>query len=373
MATLNEEIEKLATLYKKLMTEDNTPDEEAQAKMEFLEIISNIEAMIGEKDDDLNQQIDEVKDKLLSWDPYGPWFKEQRELVKEIYNLITNVKKFKFSGEASDSMGTDGVPDVKKLKNEIQDLRSEVNSKINLINEDLKNIKKSITLIVKSIQNGKKNNQNKQEEKSKEPESRIPKPVPISSPIKGERQRITKVPTVRPIGGGDIKKIKPRGEFKSIPIPIEDEQANKPIPVQIPSTQKPAPIEPIQAPINLDNDSLEVEIDPKQLDLSIEPVEEEPNLGNILSNKKETKPSPRYDKDRLFNILSGQEASEAKPTSSQSSQDSLFEVVSPMNNQNISNGFSSNSIFLGSSFIGCISVSSSICNSMTSSSSLSSE
>ena len=83
-------ISKLEGLYQNLMTKDLTPDEEAQAKVQLLEILSSIKAHTeiqgGEKAKSILEQTNSLKDMLLEWDPYGSaWFKEEKTCLFSFY------------------------------------------------------------------------------------------------------------------------------------------------------------------------------------------------------------------------------------------------------------------------------------------------
>ncbi|MBD3229280.1 MAG: hypothetical protein GF329_13940 [Candidatus Lokiarchaeota archaeon] len=323
---INDEIKKLESLYKKLMTEDNTPDEEAQAKMEYLEIISNIEAMIGSRmDDELESGMDSVKEALLSWDPYGPWFKEQRNLVKDVYKLIISIKKHKFTSSSGEDI------EYEDIRSEVQGIRNDFNAKFKKIDEDIRNIKKSIKIIVQNIQNKLKPTDSVEDlEKIRKKVKGKPSPVPISSPIQSEKKSEK---------AEDIKKVRPKTRFKSIPVPtIESEQPQRSGGREKKKVKK-APIEPIQAPISIDDEEpLAVEIDPSQLKISVESVEEEEEeeikMDRVLSERKRAEASNRGDKDKLFNILTGKDSLEkVKPQEPEierreTSEESLFKVLS---------------------------------------------
>jgi len=275
--SINEELQKFESLYKKLMTEDNTPDDEANAKMELLEILSNIEALIGNLNSDLKNEMENVKELLLSWDPYGPWFKEQRDLVKFTYNLITSIKKHKYSIMKSPTQMDNSQPAINELKREIQNIKAEFTTKFDKINSDINNIKKSITLIVKSIQSG---------------------------------QSIIKSPAITESSLPEIET-----SIKPVPIapPISDTINNKaPKPVQTGSAQpKPVPI--LSAP-------------PKP-------------VPTTLLDKKSQKIETKTDKDTLFNIFSGKEVENTQvganetPSPQQTPQNTLFKVLSAPDDQ----------------------------------------
>ncbi|MHA1271130.1 MAG: hypothetical protein ACTSPY_15155 [Candidatus Helarchaeota archaeon] len=339
---INEELNKFEALYKKLMTEDNTPDDEAQAKMELLEIISDIEAKIGNVDNALKKEIDTVKELVLSWDPYGPWFKEDRNLVKNVYNLITSLKKLKYLGQNA-SKGNADVSNIQNLKNEIQGIKNEFSQELKRIKDDIKNIKKSITIIVKTIQSGKQAITLDQNIKGIHPEestNSVPTPIPISSPI--NLKRVPSSPEKSP------ETITPKtpSKFKSIPVP---EQSSPPpivpsqfksVPVSPTIKPEPIPTSPVQTSISLDDISerpLEVEIDSSQLEPHLE--EDNINLQAILSDKKPQKIESRTDKDTLFNIFSGIDSKDEleqvndELTPIPAPTDSPFKVISPPNDQ----------------------------------------
>ncbi|MHA1248845.1 MAG: hypothetical protein ACTSRP_02520 [Candidatus Helarchaeota archaeon] len=362
---LDEELKKFEGLYKRLMTEDNTPDDEAQAKMDLLEMISNIEAALGDIEGALKDQLEKVKEDLLSWDPYGPWFKEQRDLVKGIYNLITNIKKYKYSGKTIPSGGAQKLPDIENLKKEITEIKNTFTQKINKITDDIKNIKKSITIIVKSLQSGKTLDKTSSEELEKSSVSRIktpatrpttsthvPEPIPIPSPIESAPS------APKPI------EIKQPSKFKTIQIPTPPTSSIPTLPSteaaptpRMPSPQRSKPT-PVQIPVALEGvneQPMEVEINSQNLETSTEAVDiVSPDLSNILSDKKEQTVESRTDKDTLFSIFSGKEIETEivsvdephEPTPEPVSNSSLFKVLTAPEDQLIKPNSTQVEIFL---------------------------
>jgi hypothetical protein len=309
-------IQRLETLYQSLMTKDLTPDEEAQSKVQLLEILSSIKAHSeiqgGEKAANILEQVKNLKDMLLDWDPYGSaWFKEEKTLVNAVYNLLAAVKTLLL--EKVTASEDDGLSAIKGKIGEIEaSLRNELTS----LKNEVATIKKSVISLatamkekfdsMKNSNSGNKSPQQIPNQKpvplsvtSAKPEpvavnsgAPLPKPVPIPTPSARERE------TPKPISLP-----------KPVPIPIDDvkeEPAPQPFRRERQSTisiPKPEP-EPIPldgpVPIPLDGPSFE---EPEPLDAVSGKSESNGNfLGAIASAKKEKAKKPG--KEELFSIFS---------------------------------------------------------------------
>ena len=78
--TFTENVKKLESIYSALVNDDSTPQEEAEMRIELIDILSNIEvALISEKENnkDFIHSLESTREILLNWDPTGHWFKHE--------------------------------------------------------------------------------------------------------------------------------------------------------------------------------------------------------------------------------------------------------------------------------------------------------
>lgn len=135
-------IKQIEEIYNKFMISDNTPDMEADLKIELLDAISSTLAFCnlrkGPNSEILKTKLDDLKEKLLLWDPYGPWFKENKELSTGTYDVITLAKTIKFEEDIA-PLNVVKAEDFNNFKNsiqkEIQILKNEIILIKDLINQ----------------------------------------------------------------------------------------------------------------------------------------------------------------------------------------------------------------------------------------------
>ncbi|MFX1451190.1 MAG: hypothetical protein ACFFCM_10135 [Promethearchaeota archaeon] len=194
---ISELIKQIEEIYNKFMISDNTPDMEADLKIKLLEAISSTLAFCnlrtGPNSENLKTKLNDLKDKLLIWDPFGPWFKENKELSKSAYDAITLAKTLKFEDEVPPSIFLK-IEDFNAFKNTIQSEMQILKNEINTIKDSIKQSKiiKPTSVPVSGL---------------------APKPIPIPKPV----------PVAQPVS-------------KPEPVPIP-----KPIPVSKP-TEIPTPV-----------------------------------------------------------------------------------------------------------------------------------
>ncbi len=125
-------IDRLETIYSTLIKGETNPQQETELRIELIDTLSNLEAsIIGEKESnkDFIVLLETVREIVLNWDPYGHWFRQQKELVDQFYDIIVKGKNVVFtqsqesSGEASRLK-----KELASLKSELSDLRSLMSS-----------------------------------------------------------------------------------------------------------------------------------------------------------------------------------------------------------------------------------------------------
>ncbi len=320
-------IQHLETLYKKLMTKDLTPDEEAQAKVELLEALSSIKAHAeiqqGSQAEVVLAQTNSLKDLLLNWDPYGSaWFKEEKTLINSVYNLLAAVKTMLMqkSVAAESTLFTN-------LKQQVDSVVSSLKTQMVNLQNEVGNIKKSVIALANAVKKHfTEEYASQQTIEHVKPDSRQ-KPVPLIPPPIQIGARPPPKPV--PIPAEEIKNVpsKPLSIPKPVPILIDSknpEQAPKPFqsdspkPIPIP---KPEPIQepssgpqlipldehPGPSPIPILGPDLE---EPISLDDSPSEIKSESQLFGALSASKEEKKKPS--KEELFSLFSSDAAGTVK-------------------------------------------------------------
>jgi len=117
-------LDRLETIYSTFIKGETNPQQEAELRIELIDTISNLEAsIIGEEES--NKEIigllEAVREIVLTWDPYGRWFRQHKELVDQIYDIIVKGKNVVFN----QSQETSG--EASRLKKELASLKSELN------------------------------------------------------------------------------------------------------------------------------------------------------------------------------------------------------------------------------------------------------
>ncbi len=125
-------LDRLEAIYSTLIKGETNPQQEAELRIELIDTISNLEAsIIGEEENNKEfiELIEIAREIVLNWDPYGQWFRQYKELIDQIYDIIVKGKNVVFtqnqesSGEASRLK-----KELASLKSELSDLRSLMSS-----------------------------------------------------------------------------------------------------------------------------------------------------------------------------------------------------------------------------------------------------
>ncbi|MBN1328737.1 MAG: hypothetical protein JXA54_04610 [Candidatus Heimdallarchaeota archaeon] len=120
-------IQRIEKIYSILIRGDTNPQQESEMRVELIDVLSNLEAtLIGEREhnNDFVSQLEILREKLLDWDPYGHWFRQQKELVDLVYEVIINAKNVIFKREVTESSEATRLKgELDVLKSELDDLR----------------------------------------------------------------------------------------------------------------------------------------------------------------------------------------------------------------------------------------------------------
>lgn len=125
-------VSRIEKIYSILIKGESNPQQEVEMRIELIDSLSNIEAsLISEKDhnQDFIALLVQIRESLLNWDPYGQWFRQQKNLVDSVYEVIINAKNVVFVQEKqATSEATRLKKELDALKNELSDLRSLMSS-----------------------------------------------------------------------------------------------------------------------------------------------------------------------------------------------------------------------------------------------------
>lgn len=325
-------IEKLEALYQTLMSKNLTPDEEAQAKVQLLELLSSVRAHAeiqgGEQARVVLEQTNSLKDLLLEWDPYGSaWFKEEKTLVNSVYNLLAVVKTLTIQKTmAADNMST------ASLTKKIDDIAASLQGEIMNLQVEVEKIRKSMIALATAVkeklsappapQQVVKSNSTPVEQ---EPVPLMVKPTPVAvrpTPVAVKPIAAQRVPVPKPVPLPEElppeRTGKPISLPKPVPVPIEEKAPESrpqpfhtpvPRPISIPKSEprgisrpkpKPIPLDEAPAPISLSEPPSEDEEPPILDDLPEENRSKSQLFGTLSKNAPQKKPN----KEQLFNLFS---------------------------------------------------------------------
>ena len=255
MSELKNIIKQIEEIYGKLTTKDNDPEVESQLKSNLLNIFSSLLAITkvkkGEFSNSLEQKIENVKTHLLSWDPLDNWFKEVKDLVDGMFDLMTAAKSLNYDDIIFDKKHVS----KEQLDKVLEELKSEINEiKLELAKIKQSNLKSAIiqqTDLTKPI---------------------VTRDIPIAKPVQ--------IP-------------KPVSVPKPIPKPAQPEISKpKPVPLEIPKpAQVPKPV-PIDMPVEIPKPT------PKPV-----PVEVPKTVSKPQSSKSK-KQKQQASKEKLFGLFS---------------------------------------------------------------------
>jgi hypothetical protein len=125
-------IDRLETIYSTFLKGETNPQQETELRIELIDTISNLEAsIIGQKESNKEFIIllETSRETVLNWDPYGHWFRQYKELVDLIYDVIVKGKNVVFvQSEESSGEASRLKKELASLKSELSDLRSLMSS-----------------------------------------------------------------------------------------------------------------------------------------------------------------------------------------------------------------------------------------------------
>ena len=313
-------IQQLEALYQKLMTKDLTPDEEAQAKVQLLEILSSVKAHAeiqqGAQAKNVMAQTNSLKDLLLDWDPYGSaWFKEEKTLVNSVYNILAAVKSMLIQKPAAPDSTA-----INNLKQQVEGLATSFKSQFATLQNEVATIKKSVIALANALKELMAKKPAPQQSKSSTPAAQQTA-VSLTEPAIRVETRPSPKPV--PIPEAKIKKVTPKPISLPKPIPLptgvqssEQEpkpfmhERAKPIPIPKPRPEQvqelspgPRPIllaePPDPSPILITGADLE---EPIPLDGAPTGSGENQQLFGALSASREETKKPN--KEHLFSLFS---------------------------------------------------------------------
>ncbi|NHJ40822.1 MAG: hypothetical protein FK731_12395 [Asgard group archaeon] len=125
-------VSRIEKIYSILIKGESNPQQEVEMRIELIDSLSNIEAsLISEKDhnQDFIVLLVKLRELLLNWDPYGQWFRLQKNLVDSVYEVLINAKNVVFVQEKQAASEASRLKkELDALKNELSDLRSLMSS-----------------------------------------------------------------------------------------------------------------------------------------------------------------------------------------------------------------------------------------------------
>ncbi len=125
-------IDRLEAIYSTLIKGETNPQQEAELRIELIDTISNLEASIfGEKEHNKEfiELLETAREIVLNWDPYGQWFRQYKELIDQIYDIIVKGKNVVFTQNQESSKEASRLKkELASLKSELSDLRSLMSS-----------------------------------------------------------------------------------------------------------------------------------------------------------------------------------------------------------------------------------------------------
>ncbi|MFX0096508.1 MAG: hypothetical protein ACFE7E_01975 [Candidatus Hodarchaeota archaeon] len=151
---LEKAIEKLENAYRAMLNGDFTPEEEARARVQMLSFLSTIRAAAlassGNTAKSLAKKTENVKNLLIAFDPYGPWFREVNELVDEVYDLIATAKTIKLEETVQKPPANLDIK-LSELSQNLEKLSSTVSSEISKLRNELDSLRTLVSQVAEAI------------------------------------------------------------------------------------------------------------------------------------------------------------------------------------------------------------------------------
>ncbi|NHJ03227.1 MAG: hypothetical protein EAX90_00215 [Candidatus Heimdallarchaeota archaeon] len=126
---------RLDEIYSLLIKGESTSGQEAELRVEIIDLLSNIQAAvisIKAVNQDFIIILEKAREMILEWDPFGHWFRQQKELIDIIYDVIVRAKSVVITTEQN------STSEASKLKQELDTLKSELNDLRSLMSNLIK-------------------------------------------------------------------------------------------------------------------------------------------------------------------------------------------------------------------------------------------
>jgi len=126
---------RLDEIYSLLIKGESTSGQEAELRVEIIDLLSNIQAAVistKETNQDFIIILEKAREMILEWDPFGHWFRQQKELIDIIYDVIVKAKSVVITTEQN------STSEASKLKQELDTLKSELNDLRSLMSNLIK-------------------------------------------------------------------------------------------------------------------------------------------------------------------------------------------------------------------------------------------
>ncbi|MFX1598553.1 MAG: hypothetical protein ACFFC5_05770, partial [Promethearchaeota archaeon] len=91
-----------------------------------------------------------VKNLLIAFDPYGPWFREVIELVDEVYDLIAEAKSIKLEETIQKTPANLDIK-LSELNQNLEKLSSTVSSEISKLRDELDSLRFLVSQVAKAV------------------------------------------------------------------------------------------------------------------------------------------------------------------------------------------------------------------------------
>ena len=125
-------VKRIENIYSELIKGETNPQKEVEMRVDLIDALSNLDASLyseKEKNQEFITLLAKLREALLNWDPYGQWFRHQKELVDTVYEVIIKAKNVVFTKSSNSAEeATRLKTELNVLKNELNELRSLMSS-----------------------------------------------------------------------------------------------------------------------------------------------------------------------------------------------------------------------------------------------------
>ncbi|MEA2071435.1 MAG: hypothetical protein U9O98_09105 [Asgard group archaeon] len=125
-------LKKLESLYSDLMKGETNSEKETEIRVIIIDILSTFEATLldhEEKNKEFLEMIEDLRNTLIDWDPYIEWFRQRKDLVDSLYQILVQAKNVVFTQK------TDSQEEANRLKQELDSLKTELNDLKSLMSD----------------------------------------------------------------------------------------------------------------------------------------------------------------------------------------------------------------------------------------------